>query len=116
MGLGESLEKAMILLDFSPQYETEALLRGGDESQAREAMHRLGEYVGPNQRFRIPYLRSLARLSEWEGQREQAIGHLREATRPAAYIWVPGEPGRIQAALARMYHATGNPANAHTAV
>src|SRR5947209_5401789 len=42
MALRESFEEAM-LLDFSCQYETEALLRGGDESQARGAIQRLGE-------------------------------------------------------------------------
>ena len=34
----KSIDRAMILLDFSRQYETEALLRGGDERQAREAI------------------------------------------------------------------------------
>src|SRR5437660_6081761 len=35
MGVREGLDRAMILLDFSCQYETEACLRGGDESLAR---------------------------------------------------------------------------------
>ena len=105
----------MILLDFSPQYETEALLRGGDESQARAAVHRLGEYVGPNQRFRLPYLRSLAVLAAWEGQREQAIGHLREAAGLAADLGLPAEQWQIQAALGTVYEAGGKLAQAHTA-
>ncbi len=79
------------------------------------AVVRLGEYVGPNQRFRIPYLRSLARLSVWEGQREQAIGHLREAAGLAADIGLPGERWQIQAALVRVYEAAGEPEQAHTA-
>src|SRR5260370_37002412 len=33
MALRESLDRAMILLDFYSHYETEALLRGGDEQQ-----------------------------------------------------------------------------------
>src|SRR5205085_9066456 len=66
MALRESFDRTMILLDFSPQYETEALLRGGDEHQARAVVQRLGERVGPNRRFRIPYLRSMAVLAAWE--------------------------------------------------
>src|SRR5947209_166767 len=38
IALRESFDRTMILFDFSPQYETEALLRGGDESQARAAV------------------------------------------------------------------------------
>ncbi|TMC88871.1 MAG: hypothetical protein E6J10_02215 [Chloroflexi bacterium] len=114
MALRESFEGAM-LLDFSCQYETEALLRGGDESQARVAMQRLGERVGPSPRFRIPYLQSLAVLAAWEGQSEQAIGHLREAAGLAADIGLPGEQWQIQAALGVLYEAGGEPEQAHTA-
>ena len=114
MALRESFEEAM-LLDFSCQYETEALLRGGDESQARVAMQRLGERVGPSPRFRIPYLQSLAVLAAWEGQSEQAIGHLREAAGLAADIGLPGEQWQIQAALGVLYEAGGEPEQAHTA-
>src|SRR2546421_4755478 len=48
MALRESLDRAMILFDFYRQYETEALLRGGDERRARAAMHQLGEGLGPS--------------------------------------------------------------------
>jgi hypothetical protein len=65
-----SPEVALIPLDFSFHYETEALLRGGDERQAREAVQRLGERLGPYQRYRLPYLRSLAVLAAWEGLAE----------------------------------------------
>jgi tetratricopeptide (TPR) repeat protein len=106
---------ALILYDFSRQYETEALLRGGDESQAREAMQRLGERVGPSPRLRLPYLQSLAVLSAWEGHREQAIGHLRQAAGLAADIGLPGEQWQIQAALGALYEAGGEPAQARTA-
>jgi tetratricopeptide (TPR) repeat protein len=115
MALRESLDRSMILLDFSRQYETEALLRGGDESQAREAIQRLGERLGSNRRFRIPYLQSVAVLAAWEGQREQAIGHLREAAGLAADIGLPGEQWQIQAALATVYEAGGEPTQANTA-
>src|SRR5437588_7942484 len=56
IALRKSFDRGLILLDFSPRYETEALLRGGDERQAREAVHQLGERLGSNRRFRIPYL------------------------------------------------------------
>src|SRR5258708_1185893 len=56
-------ERTLIMLDFCSHYETQALLRGGDERQAREAVHRLGERVGPNRRFRVPYLQSFANLT-----------------------------------------------------
>jgi tetratricopeptide (TPR) repeat protein len=111
----ESLERAMILLDFSPQYETEALLRGGDGSQARAEVHRIGERLGPSPRFRIPYLQAVAVLAAWEGHREQAIGHLLEAARLAADLGLPGEQWQIQAALGALYEAGGEPAQARTA-
>jgi Flp pilus assembly protein TadD len=114
MALRESFEEAM-LLDFSCQYETEALLRGGDESQARVAMQRLGEHLGPSPRLRLPYLQSLAVLAAWDGHSEQAIGQLREAAGLAADIGLPGEQWQIQAALGALYEAGGEPAQAHTA-
>src|SRR5205823_14464429 len=80
----KSHDAVLISLDFYHQYETEALLRGGDERQARAEVQRLGERLGPYSRFRIPYLRSLAVLAEWEGHNEQAICHLREAAQLAA--------------------------------
>jgi tetratricopeptide (TPR) repeat protein len=106
---------ALIVLDFSPQYETEALLRGGDERQAREAVQRLGEGLGLYQRFRIPYLRSLAVLAAWDGESEQAIGHLREATQLAADLGLPGEQWQIQAALGSLYEGRGEPVQARIA-
>jgi len=106
---------ALIVLDFSPQYETEALLRRGDERQARAEVQRLGERLGSNRRFRIPYLRSLAVLSTWEGHSEQAIGHLREAAGLAADLGLPGERWQIQAALGTLYEAGGEQEQARTA-
>jgi DNA-binding SARP family transcriptional activator/tetratricopeptide (TPR) repeat protein len=114
IALRKSSDVALILLDFSPQYETEALLRGGDERQAREEVHRLRERLGPYRRFRIPYLRSLAVLAAWEGQREQAIGHLREAAQLAADLGLPAERWQIQAALGSLYEAGGEQGQAHT--
>ena len=112
--LRKSTDMALIPWDFSPQYETEALLRAGEERQARAEVQRLGKRLGPYRRFRLPYLRSLAVLATWEGQREQAIDHLCEAAQLAAEIGLPGERWQIQAALGRVYEAAGEPAQAHT--
>jgi hypothetical protein len=92
----------LILLDFFRQYETEALLCGGDELQAREEVQRLGERVGPYPRFRIVYLRSLAVLAAWDRHSEQAIG-------------LPGERWQIQAVLGTLYEAGSEPAQARAA-
>ncbi len=115
IALRKSRDAALIAWDFSPQYETEALLRGGEERQAREAVQRLGEHLGPNRRFRLPFLRSEALLSAWDGQREQAIGHLREAVQLAADLGLPAERWQIQAALGALYEAGGEQAQARTA-
>jgi DNA-binding SARP family transcriptional activator len=106
---------ALIMLDFSQQYETEALLRGGDERQAREAVLRLGEGLGPNLRYRLPYLRSLAVLATWEGHSEQAIGHLCEAAQVAAELGLPAEHWQILAVLGTLYEAGGEQGQARTA-
>ncbi len=111
----KSYDAELIGLDFCRAYETVALLRGGDEGQARAEVQRLGERVGTNRRFRLPYLQSLAVLSAWEGHSEQAIGQLREAAQLAADLGLPGEQWQIQAALASLYEAEGLPEQAHTA-
>ena len=105
---------AVIVLDFYRQYETEALLRGGDGRQAREEVYWLGERVGPNRRYRVPYLRSLATLAAWEGQSEQAISHLQEAAQLATDLELPGERWQIQATLASLYEAIGQQEQART--
>jgi DNA-binding SARP family transcriptional activator len=115
IALRKNQDGALILLDFFPYYETEALLRGGNESLAREEVQRLGERLGPSPRFRLPYLRSLAVLAAWDGESEQAIGHLREADQLAADLRLPGERWQIQAALGSLYEAEGLPAQAHIA-
>ncbi len=111
----QRMNAALAPLDFYRHYETEALLRAGDESLARAEVHQLGEALGPYQRFRIPYLRSLAVLATREEHIEQAINHLREAARLAADIGLPGERWQIQAMLGRLYETVGEPAQAHTA-
>ena len=103
------------MLDFSRQYETEALLRAGDERLAREEVRRLEERPGPNRRFRIPSLRSSAILAAWEGERQRAIGHLREAAQLAADLDLPREQWQVQAALGNLYEAGGEQGQARMA-
>jgi hypothetical protein len=78
-------------------------------------VQRLEEHLGNYRRFRLPYLRSLAVLTAWEGQSEQAIGYLREATALAADLGLPGEQWQIQAELGRMFEAKGEPTQAQRA-
>jgi len=106
---------ALISLDFSRQYETEALLHGGNERRARAEVQRFGERLGNYRRFRISYLWSLAVLATWHGHSEQAISYLDEAAGLAADIGLPGEQWQIQALLGRAYEAVGEPVQAQTA-
>ena len=56
---------------FYLHHVVEALLRGGDRS-AREEVSSFAERADANERERIAYLRSLAVLSEFEGDTERA--------------------------------------------
>jgi tetratricopeptide (TPR) repeat protein len=110
--IAERAEAALDWLDFCWHYETEALLHAGEERQAREAVQRLGEHLGTSRRFRIPYLRSLAILANWQGHDAQAIGYLRQAAELATDLGLPEEQWQIQARLASLYEAGGEPAPA----
>jgi tetratricopeptide (TPR) repeat protein len=109
-------DTTLVWLDFSSHAETEVLLHAGQECQAREAVQRLGKRLGSNRRFRIPYLRSLALLAEHDGHGTHAITHLREAAELATEIGLPEEHWQIQARLARVYEAAGEPAQARVAL
>ncbi|HYP19356.1 MAG TPA: tetratricopeptide repeat protein, partial [Chloroflexia bacterium] len=85
-----------VLGSLSLHYEVEALLRGGDERSAREEVRQFAERGEVNERERIPYLRSLAVLSEFEGDTQTAIDHLHEALTLADRIGLPGELWQIQ--------------------
>lgn len=115
LAVRKSYGMPLVGLDFYRHYETEALLRGGDECQARAEVQQLGENLGSNQRFRIPYLRSRALLEAGEGRREQAIDHLRAAAQMAADLSLPGEQWQIQGALGKLYEAGGQPTQARIA-
>lgn len=96
-------------LVISPRWpETEALLRGGDVELAREDARKWGELVGHIPRYRLPHLRSLAMLAEWDGDIKQAIAHLEEALSLAEEIGLPGEQWPILAKLGELYKASGD--------
>ncbi|GHO92748.1 transcriptional activator [Reticulibacter mediterranei] len=107
---------SLIVWDFSSHAETEALLHTGEERQVREEVQRLGECLGSSQRFRLPYLRSLAALAEWHGHDLQASGYLREAEQLAANLGLPAERWQILARLARVYQARGDQKQARLAI
>ena len=83
---------------FYLYHGVEALLRGGDERSAREELHRFAERAEVNERERVAYLRSLAVLSEFEGDIGRAIEHLHEAWALAQKIGLPTNAGRSRAA------------------
>ncbi len=100
---GDALSKAVLIIELHRWWETEALLRGGDEEQAEEDVRRFGQNIGLNHRYRIPYLRSLAMLEQWHQKPDQAITYLNEAATLAEEIGLPGELWQIQAALGELY-------------
>ena len=115
IALREKLGSALIILDFSHTYEIEALLCAGDKRRAREAVQRLKRRQWSNQRFRIRYLRAQAIFTAWEGESEQAIGYLLEATKLATKIGLPAEQWQIQATLGNVYEAVAEQLHARTA-
>ena len=96
-------------------FETEALLRGGQEVLAREELRRFGETVGPYQRLRISYLRSLAVLAAWDGHLESAIGYLEEAGNLALELGLSSERWQIEAKRAELFEQSGDLERAHEA-
>ena len=107
--------KKRFLITLGSTYQ--ALQQWEEARSTREEAEALAETLdlGPNWRFRIPYLRSLAVLAAWEGHSAQAIGHLRETAQLAADLGLPGEQWQIQAALGSLYQAGGEQGQAHTA-
>ncbi len=103
---GDALSKAVLIIELHRWWETEALLRGGDEKQAEEDVQRFGQNISLNHRYRIPYLRSVAILEQWHQKPDQAITHLHEAATLAEEIGLPGELWQIQAVLGELYLVT----------
>jgi tetratricopeptide (TPR) repeat protein len=92
-----------VLGNLSLHYEVEALLRGGDERSAREEVRQLAKRGEVNERERVAYLRSLAVLSEFEGDTQRAIKHLHEALTLAEKIGLPGELWQIQSKIGDLH-------------
>jgi tetratricopeptide (TPR) repeat protein len=97
----------LLLLDFARYYETEALLRGGNEELAREDVKRLGERVGGDRRFRLVHLRMLAALDRWDGQTTEALARLREARALAEEIGPPDELWQIGVEAGELHEQRG---------
>jgi DNA-binding SARP family transcriptional activator/tetratricopeptide (TPR) repeat protein len=87
--------------------EVEALLRGGDHRGAREEVNRFANRAKINKRDGVPYLRSLAVLSEWQGNTRRAITHLHEAHALAQEIELPKELWQIQSKIGELYERRG---------
>ena len=84
-----------------------APIGGGDERSAREELHRFAERAEVNERERVAYLRSLAVLSEFEGDQERAIAHQHEAHTLAQKIGLPKELWQIQSRIGELYKRRG---------
>ena len=103
------------LLSIHLHGKVEALLRGGDERLAREEVHRFAERAETNERDRMSYLRSLAVLSEWEGDTKRAIDHLHEAEALAERLGPPGELWQIRARIGELHERRGEDSEAREA-
>ena len=100
---------------FYLYHVVEGLLRGGDEKSAREELRHFADRAEANERERITYLRSLAVLSEFEGDTQRAIDHLGEALTLAQKIGVPGELWQIQSRLGDLHERRGEEGEAQEA-
>ena len=91
------------------------LLRGGDQRGAREEVNRFADRAKINEREGVPYLRSLAVLSEFEGNTQRAIDHLREALTLAERIGLPGELWQIRSKIGELHERRGEAERAREA-
>ncbi len=96
-------------------YETEALLRGGSDEEAREDAQRFGERMKESKRFRIPYLRAAAVLACWQSELHAALFCLHEAAVLAEELGLPGEAWQIAAAMGELYQSQGDQSQAQSA-
>ena len=92
-----------VLDGLYPHYEVEALMRAGDERGAREVVRRFADRPRTNGRERIAYLRSMAVLSEFEGDTQRAIGQLHEARTLAEQIGLPKELWQSQSKIGELH-------------
>ncbi len=106
--LQSRMDESLLPMALTGWYEIEALLRGGDNDLARAEVERLGKIVGDNKRYRLPLLRSLAVLAQWDGDLDQAITHLQAAVALAQEIGLPGEEWFILSTLGILYADQGD--------
>jgi tetratricopeptide (TPR) repeat protein len=107
VAIRKDIETSLLFIDFIRYYETEALLRGGDEEWAREDVQELGARITTNRRQRLPYLRAMATLAQWDGEAREALAFLQEAAALANEIGLPGELWQIEVALGEVYTSRG---------
>jgi tetratricopeptide (TPR) repeat protein len=96
-------------------HEVEALLRGGDERCAREVVRRFADRPRTNERERIAHLRSMAVLSEFEGDTQRAIAQLHEARTLAEKIGLPKELWQSQSKIGELHEQCGEDGQARKA-
>jgi tetratricopeptide (TPR) repeat protein len=104
-----------VLEGFHLHHEVEALLRGGDQRGAREEVTRFADRAKINEREGVPYLRSLAVLSQSEGNTQTALDHLYEALTLADKIGLPGELWQIQSKIGELQERRGEAEQAQQA-
>lgn len=117
MSIRDSTEPRLMPLDFCRHYETEALLRGGQEALAREDAQLFGEHLArsaQNRRFELVHCRMLAKLEHWSGEIEESLIHLRRALFLAREMGLKGEEWQIAATLGEAYRASGDDAAAES--
>jgi tetratricopeptide (TPR) repeat protein len=90
-------------------------VRGGDERLSREEVRRFAQRAEVNEWERIAYLRSLAVLSEWEGDTKRAIDHLHQARALAEKIGLLKELWEIQSRIGELYERRGEAEEARVA-
>lgn len=111
----KDIETSLPFIDFLRYFEIEALLRGGEEGRAREEVQRLDAGIRTTQRQRLPYLRALATMAQWDGETREALASLQEAAVLAHEIGLPGELWQIEVALGEVYAFSGQREQAHQA-
>jgi tetratricopeptide (TPR) repeat protein len=111
----KDIETSLPFIDFLRYFETEALLRGGEEERARQEVQRLGAGSRTTRRQRLPYLRALATLAEFDGETREALASLHEAAVLANEIGLPGELWQIEVARGEVYASSGQSEQAHQA-
>ena len=90
-------------------------MRAGEADRARADLVRFGEQLaqlGYARRYRMDYLRGLARLAEGEGALDRALGHLHEAAGLAAELGIQSARGPIWREMVRLQTALGQEAAA----